>query len=194
MEFYGGLKWKRIAPNGADVHAGISVSPDASAFQWHVAETRDYMLRNHVPPPPLTSLRRSNFHLEKVRLTTRVTGSTLEHRFTFLVGDTPQSRQQPPDFSCFNLWKLSFNAGNRTFLSKFDIQDDVHPPRGMTAVAIRFDENTPSLRGQPSHLTGPFSIDDGWPQDIRIELPQGLPATPGTVSLPFCATLAPLPK
>ena len=130
----------------------------------------------------------------------------MEQRFVFWlkrVGRTAAIGNRFPD-SSFGDWKLSLNAynyNNRHSWKKagFMVAPPLcHNPHGLTAVAIEryyVRRYVPYFyAANPAHLIGPLSIDDGWPQNARVELPQGLPSTPGTVNLPFRATLAPLPK
>ena len=108
MELRGGLNWPRIAASGASVRAQVSVWPDDQAPQRHIEATRDFTLRNSIAPPPLLALRRANFHLEKVRLTTSDYGKGfgLNHQFSFVIRRSRPLQRQSPDFISFDLWQL----------------------------------------------------------------------------------------
>ncbi len=197
MELRGGLKWKRVAEKDASVQAEISLWPNVDdGAPYHVEKTRIFTLQNEVAPPRFKALRRSNFQLEKVQLTTSDCGQGcgLSHRLEFLLERSSSIPKPSLCVSSVGQGKLSFNANNQVLPIISALEDDWFKPGRMMSITMTYDENTPSLRDQPAHFIGLLSIDDGWPQEIRVELPQGLPTQIGTINLPFTAPLAPLPK
>ena len=198
MKLRGGLKWKRIAGSRANVWAKVSLWSDDAAPTRHVEKAREFKLHNDIALPPLRVLRRANFKLEKVQMITSDGEKFgLSHQIIFLIRRLGPSPKPAPDFVSFdlwNLWKLNSNRGKPNFSPRFDSRSDGQRSQELTAVNMDFAESAPLLRGTPAHLNGPLFISDGWPQNVRVELPQGLPGNLGTVELPFSAQLAPLPK
>ena len=197
-ESTGGLRWQKLLGGSDQLYVRVLLQKQNSTLKVLDGITRDFVFKNPPTPRLLASLRSSNFALQKVELRTKTEGNVLEQRFIFWVKRSGEPFVTYPDSNSSGDWKLSLNAYdyNNPFVDTVGFMGTATLPKadGTASIEQFFSDDMPYFRGKPAHLTGLISFNDGWPQQIRVELPHGLPAKIGTVNLPFTATLAPLPK
>lgn len=188
-EYRCGLRWSEIVGSGktARVHFSLARETVAGAPIGPKVE-RDFVAQTLPTRSPLSSLRRWNFQLEKVEFKTPYT-------FVFWIRRFDAASRTRFEVNTGGNWQLRSNRGKGE--TRYVSNGYGYTPtarESQVSVEMPVEGNVALLRGQPAHFGGLLSVDNGWPQNIRVELPQGVPAKPGTLNLPFRAKLAPLPK
>lgn len=198
-ELIGGLNWQRIVGADASAQAQVVICTQTSSGSMQGQAARSFTLSNPIASPPLASMRHFNFRLKRVELQTSSGAAGRTHRFVFWVRCLDSTATTPPYAGKSGDWKLRFKAsGNPTgldFGGGFTCRTAAPDEQGLVAATMQFNENVGfSVLQKQLYAGGLLSINGGWPQRIRIELPQGLPHSEFFLNLPFTATLAPSPK
>ena len=159
---------------------------------------------------PLASRRVSNFTIEKIGLQTKNEGGKLRYTFTFAFAARDRKFGDNPWLYSDKAWVVAAKDGSGSIsMRPFQHTGSNPDKQGKTTLretcditdidgqfaAHAYSELVGTLPPKPATMDLLLSGDSGWPQNIHIELPRGLPLPGGKpVNLPFRATLAPLPK
>ncbi len=196
-EARGGLRWKKII--GAGETARVHVAFTEKSYQQILSTAaHDFVLKNNIKT--VAEVTQSNFTIEKIQWKSlgMARGSEQIHELVVDVKRTNSAASGRASIYCSNEWKLISNSGEWTWL-----EYDVSPTHsnfdadGVAQLKVSFLENS-KLRGQPSRVTGTLSVDGGRPQDLRIDLPNGIPKQLAkgfeTTEPTFRTALAPMPN
>lgn len=169
--------------------------------------SRDFVLQR-IKSVPLASRRRSEFTIKKIGITPGVRGGAMEYRFTFTFAALDARFVQSPSLIADG-WVVKPRDGSGFIqLQSFGysgggIEKDGTTTFGMTFSPTKSEGDfanygvaqiNAKLPRKPAQINVLLSADSGWPQQVHIELPQGLPPAGGkSANLPFRATLAPIP-
>ncbi len=203
------IKLSEILGNAQTANAHVSFEETDSNCLTIKSIDRNFVL--HRPKiVPLESRRKSNFLITKIVLTTNVSGGQMDYQFDFTFAPRGANARGslalradgdwvvvPKDNSgSVSLHPVGSQGGNpdSNGVTKLGMTFGVSDSTGAFA-AYAIPKINAGLPQKPAIIDVLLSADEGWPQKIHIELPQGLPAAGGkSTVLPFRATLAPLPK
>ena len=191
-----GLKWSAIVGKNGAIDAKITKQflKDSDSEKVVHGTSRTFSLSQPVAAAPLASLRVSNYTLRKVTLQTVRDGNRLMRTLSLTVRVPQLPPASVPNSGRAGFFEIRLNTGEKLDVTDLGSVTSQTDARGDAIIKMDFADDSPRYRAKPASTGGLFSFDNGWPQDVQIKLPQGLPATPGTIILPFKTTLAPLPK